>query len=67
MYYWYCIYTSSRNSARNSHDQKKAPNLKQIFHSKGLSEWKSFSPVQLFATPWIIQSMEFSRPEYYSG
>ena len=22
---------------------------------------------QLFATPWAIQSMEFSRPEYWSG
>ena len=25
-----------------------------------------FSPVRLFATPWTI-SMEFSRPEYWSG
>ena len=24
------------------------------------------SRVQLFATPWTIQSMEFSRPEYWS-
>ena len=23
--------------------------------------------VQLFATPWTVQSMEFSRPEYWSG
>ena len=23
--------------------------------------------VQLFATPWTIQSMEFSRSEYWSG
>ena len=22
---------------------------------------------QLFATPWIIQFMEFSRPEHWSG
>ena len=29
--------------------------------------WKSFSHVRLFATPWTIQSMEFSRPEYQSG
>ena len=27
-------------------------------------KWKSLSRVQLFATPWIIQSMEFSTPEY---
>ena len=26
--------------------------------------WKSLSCVQLFATPWTIQSMELSRPEY---
>ena len=31
------------------------------------SEWKSLSRVLLFATPWTIQSMEFSRPEYWSG
>ena len=30
-------------------------------------KWKSLSPVLLFATPWTIQSMEFSRPEYWSG
>ena len=30
-------------------------------------EWKSLSRVQLFGTPWTLQSMEFSRPEYWSG
>ena len=30
-------------------------------------KWKSLSRVQLFATPWSIQSKEFSRPEYWSG
>ena len=29
--------------------------------------WKLLSYVQLFGTPWTIQSMEFSRPEYWSG
>ena len=28
---------------------------------------KSLSRVWLFATPWAIESMEFSRPEYWSG
>ena len=28
---------------------------------------KSLSHVQLFETPWAVQSMEFSRPEYWSG
>ena len=31
-----------------------------------LSEWKLLSRVQLFMTPSTIQSMEFSRPEYWS-
>ena len=35
-------------------------------------KWKSLSHVQLFATPWTVAcqvplSMEFSRPEYWSG
>ena len=30
-------------------------------------KWKSLGRVQLFATPWAIQSMELSRPEYGSG
>ena len=34
-----------------------------------LYQWKrkSLSPVRLFATPLTIQSMECSRPEYWSG
>ena len=30
-------------------------------------KWKLLSCVWLFATPWTIQSVEFSRPEYWSG
>ena len=29
-------------------------------------KWKSLSVVRLFVTPWTIQSVEFSRPEYWS-
>ena len=29
-------------------------------------KWKSLGCVWLFVTPWTIQSMEFSRPEYWS-
>ena len=32
-----------------------------------VSKWKSQSCVRLFATPWTVLSMEFSRPEYWSG
>ena len=31
------------------------------------AESKSLSRVRLFVTPWTIQSMGFSRPEYWSG
>ena len=30
-------------------------------------KWKSLSCVRLFMTPWTVQSMEFFRPEYWSG
>ena len=30
-------------------------------------KWKLLSRVQLFATPWTIQSKEFSRPEHWNG
>ena len=34
----------------------------------GVSEmWKSLSDVRLLATLWTVESVEFSRPEYWSG
>ena len=30
-------------------------------------KWNWLSHVQLLVTPWTIQSMEFSRPDYWSG
>ena len=30
-------------------------------------KWKSLSHVQYFVTPWTMQSMEYSRPEYWNG
>ena len=30
-------------------------------------KWKFLSLVWLFTTPWTIQSLEFSRPEYWRG
>ena len=38
-----------------------------IFLVKVKWKSKSVSRVWLFATPWTIQPMEFSRPEYWSG
>ena len=40
---------------------------RQEYWSGLLFKWKSLSGVWLFATPWAVQSMEFSRPEYSSG
>ena len=37
------------------------------FRSPSKVKWESLHCVQLFATPWTIQSVEFSRPEYRSG
>ena len=30
-------------------------------------KWKLLNCVKLFATPWTIESLEFSRPQYQSG
>ena len=38
-----------------------------IFLEKSISCSIYMHPLQLFATPWTIQSMEFSRPENWSG
>ena len=32
----------------------------------GKKKQKSLSQIQLFVTPWTMQSMEFSRSEYWS-
>ena len=40
--------------------QKKNP----ICDLLDIWKWKSLSHVQLFETPWTIQSPEFSKPEY---
>ena len=37
------------------------------YKSFSYNMWKLLSRVRLFATPWTIQTMEFSRPEYWSG
>ena len=38
-----------------------------IYEVKWRSEVKVAYSCQIFATPWAIQSMEFSRPEYWNG
>ena len=38
-----------------------------IVNIKWKVKWKSLGCIQLFETLWTIQSMEFSRPESWSG
>ena len=45
---------------------KTRPDIHQT-NARMKKKWKSLSHVRLFATPWTIQSMEFSMLEYWSG
>ena len=45
----------------------RKPTFHLTYYSSLFFFLKSLSLVWLFATPWTIQSMEFSRPEYWSG
>ena len=47
--------------------EKKIKNYEHIQHKQIPLMLSELSHVGLFATPWTIQSMEFSRPEYWSG
>ena len=49
----------------NSLSLKSCKSLKERVCVAG--KLKLLSRVQLFVTPWTIQSMEFSKPEYWSG
>ena len=42
-------------------------NVSVLSATKWKWNWKSLSRVPLFATPWTIESMDFSRPEYWTG
>ena len=46
---------------QNRHDESHLTHTFIFLHLKSLSR------VRLFATPWTIQSVEFSKPEYWSG
>ena len=43
----------------------RLPQPQELWPSKW--KWKLPSRARLFATPWTIESIEFSRPEYWSG
>ena len=62
---------TSMGSHRVGHDWSNLAAIAAIAAAESLQwrevKWKSLNCVRLFATPWTIQSMEFSRPEYQSG
>ena len=47
--------------------ENKTLNSRIIFKVNRKSESESHSVMSHSATPWTIESMEFSRPEYWSG
>ena len=38
-----------------------------LWETADMVKWTLLSRVRRFVTPWTLQSMEFSRPEYWSG
>ena len=56
--YIYCSYSFSELITRI---------LRPFLNLEHIVKWKSLSCIWLFVTPWTIQSMEFSRPEYWVG
>ena len=58
---------SYKTSSDDLHDQNKSGWLNcPLWGKKWKWKWKLLSRVWLFATPWTIWSMGFSRPEYWS-
>ena len=49
--------------SRENKDKKREREREYI---RSMWKWKSLSYVQHFAIPWTIQTMEFSRAEYWS-
>ena len=49
------------------HENKNVLNTNTYIYVYMSVKWKSLNRVRLLVTPWSIQSMKFSRPEYWSG
>ena len=68
---WATVHGSQRTPWLSNWTKNKWSSLSSLLHHSFSpflqGKWKSLSCVQLFATPWTIQSMEFSKPEYWSG
>ena len=57
----------STSSGHQTLAQRHQKRLRDRYLHHGLGESESRSVVSDSATPWTIQSMEFSRPVYWSG
>ena len=66
MYTYYRKYEKQWNKITSNLSKHLQSQRERIFSFMAYKQ-KSESCVWLFATPWTIQPMEFSRPEYLSG
>ena len=68
VFYYKNVYKSIlKNSIQNSKMGGSFKKLGLTYAHCTYWKWTSLIRVRLFATPQTIQSMEFSRPEYWSG
>ena len=58
-----CVYSTTILKIR----KRKKTLIQPTPGMRTFSSVQSLSHVRLFATPWTVQCMEFSRPEYWSG
>ena len=66
---WSTVYYASRSKGNRFSTRTLMISEDLVLTLHYMTSWKlkSLSHVWLFATLWTIQSMEFSRPEYWSG
>ena len=64
---WHSPRTQHKQIRTKPNGSKMAGKLTSTRPWASVCESQSLSCVCLFATPWTIQSMEFSWPEYWSG
>ena len=62
-----CHPTDCTSPGSSVHEIFQARKLEGVAISSSLAYLKSLSRVRLFVTPWTVQSVKFSRPEYWSG
>ena len=62
-----CHPTDCTSPGSSVHEIFQARKLEGVAISSSLAYLKSLSRVRLFVTPWTVESVKFSRPEYWSG